>query len=433
MFILLALLVFGAMSMTVHAQGNSYYVARKGNNNNPGTEARPFKTIARGLQALQPGDTLYNMKGTYKEEMRNNIPSGESWSRPVTVRAYPGHRVIIKPKRGAHRPISFTGNMHHIIIEGLILDATNCLYEVIKIGGVDDPNQPSPHHIRIINNEIRNAGKRVKPRGQYKYFTAGIFTTGNAPGIEYIGNRIHHNGVTDYDHGIYHRSSHGLIEGNVIYNNKGSGIKVGCGAEAVNNIVRNNRVFDNNTAKGARGKKKQGRGIGVYSGSGTLVYNNVVWGAHHSGIDVTYGGNNARVFNNTVSINRGWGIIVGLGQGDQPTSANTIVRNNIVYQQRADKAAIHDFRGINTIIENNLTFGRNTDVSRSSGSSATIRNNLVGVNPQFLNLGSNNFLLASNSPAIDAGIALSEVPNDYNGVPRPQGRGHDIGAFEYRG
>jgi hypothetical protein len=42
-----------------------------------------------------------------------------------------------------------------------------------------------------------------------------------------------------------------------------------------------------------------------------------------------------------------------------------------------------------------------------------------------------NAYLQTGSPAIDAGITLSDVPIDYAGTPRPQGIRFDIGAFEY--
>jgi len=40
--------------------------------------------------------------------------------------------------------------------------------------------------------------------------------------------------------------------------------------------------------------------------------------------------------------------------------------------------------------------------------------------------------LTGNSPCIDAGMTLATVPEDYNGVKRPQDNGYDIGAFEYQ-
>jgi hypothetical protein len=35
------------------------------------------------------------------------------------------------------------------------------------------------------------------------------------------------------------------------------------------------------------------------------------------------------------------------------------------------------------------------------------------------------------SPAIDTGLTLPDVPNDYDGTARPQGIRFDIGAFEF--
>jgi hypothetical protein len=431
------LILLFALLVSTNAQvpaGITYYVATNGADTNVGTEAQPFKTLVKGVSVLKPGDMLLVKEGLYEEELRGNIPSGESWSRPVTLRAYPGHRVIIQPKAGAgaFRVIGFTGSQHHIIVDGFILDGTNVQYETIKISGNSDRTVPSPTYIRIMNNEIRNAGAATNSNGQYRYFSAGILTTGEANYIEYIHNVIHNNGVTDFDHGIYHTSSYSLIEGNVIYGNMGSGIKVGWGQNAVDNVVRNNIIFDNNAAQGADGKKKQGRGIGVYAGSGTLIYNNVIWGAHFIGIDVTYGGNNARVYNNTVLNNTGYGIAIGFGSDGSDTAANTTVKNNIVFQQ-SNFPAIFDSRGINTVVENNLTFGMNPDIDADAKTNTIMRNNFENVDPKFLDVTSRNFALQSSSPAIDKGIVIGEVPFDIANTQRPQGTGYDIGAYEFRG
>jgi hypothetical protein len=53
--------------------------------------------------------------------------------------------------------------------------------------------------------------------------------------------------------------------------------------------------------------------------------------------------------------------------------------------------------------------------------------------PAFVNAGAQDFRLQATSPAIDAGTRVNEVTVDYTGVPRPQGAGHDIGAYEYQG
>ena len=62
---------------------------------NPGTEARPWKTIRSGTQSLQPGDTLLIKAGTYRETV--NLTKSGTEAEPIRIRAYPGDegKVII--------------------------------------------------------------------------------------------------------------------------------------------------------------------------------------------------------------------------------------------------------------------------------------------------------------------------------------------------
>lgn len=444
LFLLALLLIIGIMLVSISALlwrtrqetialevliDGAYVVAPDGDDDNPGDIDAPFRTINRALEALHPGDLLLVRGGLYEEELRNTIPSGESWERPITLKAYPGEAVTIMPPPGAERVINIAGDKHHIIIDGFILDGTNTRYEVIKLSGIEDPAEPSPTYIRIMNNEIRNAGAAQSSQGRYEYFSAGILATGQSNYIEYLNNDIHNNGVTDFDHGLYHTSSFSLIEGNRVYNNKGSGIKIGWGQNARDNIIRSNIVYNNNTAEGDDGQKSQGRGIGVYAGTGNVVYNNIIWGHHHSAIDVTYGGHNTRVTNNTVHNNAGWGIVIGFGADGTQTAENTLVANNIVYQQ-TELPAIMDARGINTVIENNLTYGTDPHIDKDADTNTVIQNNLRDVNPLFVDAENFNFELQPDSPAINAGLTFDFVAMDFNHQARPVGE-YDIGAYEY--
>lgn len=65
-----------------------------------GSDAKPFPSIAAGLKAAQPGDSVVVRAGTYRESVR--LPSGEP-GRPVTLTAAAGQRVIVsgfEPIRG---------------------------------------------------------------------------------------------------------------------------------------------------------------------------------------------------------------------------------------------------------------------------------------------------------------------------------------------
>ena len=70
--------------------------AENASDENPGTEAAPWKTLARAATAeeLAPGDTVLIKTGVYRETMRIRV-SGEE-GRPITFAAAPGHRVVVK-------------------------------------------------------------------------------------------------------------------------------------------------------------------------------------------------------------------------------------------------------------------------------------------------------------------------------------------------
>jgi glyoxylase-like metal-dependent hydrolase (beta-lactamase superfamily II) len=51
-------------------------------------------------------------------------------------------------------------------------------------------------------------------------------------------------------------------------------------------------------------------------------------------------------------------------------------------------------------------------------------------NPRFANASGGDFHLRAGSPAGNVGSAAGTPPRDFDDVPRPQGAGHDIGAFE---
>ena len=360
-------------------QGSVYYVATDGDDLNPGTEIQPFRTIKRGISVLEPGDTLYVKSGTYTEEAIRTYPSGTSWDNPITIMAYPGSTVTLKPDSGSD-VLRFI-RCHYIIIDQFVLDGSNVDRNGIKI-------TTEAHHIRIQNSEVMGAPRQ------------GILITNDGPiNSDYnqiINLDVHHNGTTDFDHGLYIATSHNLVDRSSIHNNAGWGAhiyKEGCDDCANNNIVSNNAIYDN-ARVGARGS-----GIILSSGNGNLAYNNLVWG-NHRGIQVAYGVSDAKVYNNVVYANDGDGIYM------YSSSTNAVVRNNIVFQ--------------------------NGGTAISDGGSGTIQDhNLVDTDPLFVDASALDFHLQPTSPAIDTGVALSEVPDDFDGVSRPRGDGYDIGAFEF--
>ena len=137
--------------------GMTYFVATNGSDTNPGTQTQPFRTIARGVSVLTPGDTLYVTSGTYAESLINNIPGGTAWSTPVTVAAYPGQTVTIRPADGAQHALRLQGTAQAYIIDGFIIDGSNLSDDPIWLISGPGTVEAAAHHIRIQNCEITNS------------------------------------------------------------------------------------------------------------------------------------------------------------------------------------------------------------------------------------------------------------------------------------
>jgi hypothetical protein len=67
-----------------------------------------------------------------------------------------------------------------------------------------------------------------------------------------------------------------------------------------------------------------------------------------------------------------------------------------------------------------------------AGSHAPYPHDLWGIDPKFVDVAGKDLRLTPTSPLVDSGVELKQVRTDFIGVPRPQGAGYDIGAYEYK-
>jgi hypothetical protein len=76
----------------------TYYVdnnSAKADDNGPGTSARPFRTIGKAAQVLQPGERVVIASGTYRECVRP-VRGGTSPTQMISYEAAPGAKVVVK-------------------------------------------------------------------------------------------------------------------------------------------------------------------------------------------------------------------------------------------------------------------------------------------------------------------------------------------------
>lgn len=171
-------------------------------------------------------------------------------------------------------------------------------------------------------------------------------------------------------------------------------------------------------------------GIGTSGGTAWSVLMACAISPGGSGLPVI---NNFNFINNTVYAGNG-GAAWGIQLPDIGKASNITIRNNII-QGFAYYPVYSNLTGSATIdnlsVENNLFYGNISSNSYyhdgSLPTQSTVQNNITG-NPKYVTL-SNDYHLQSGSPAINAGLYISNVLTDYDNIPRSNPP--EIGAYEY--
>jgi hypothetical protein len=67
---------FGLLLMSMGSVGlaGTYYVSTGGNDENPGSEARPLRTIQKAADTVRAGDTILVRGGLYREAVVLRLP-----------------------------------------------------------------------------------------------------------------------------------------------------------------------------------------------------------------------------------------------------------------------------------------------------------------------------------------------------------------------
>jgi parallel beta-helix repeat protein len=271
-------------------------VATDGDNANPGSAESPFQTLQRGARALGAGDTLIVQGGTYDEGLNHVVPSGTSWSQPVTVQAAPGETVVLQAPARTDTLVYFEDNSQYIILDGFILDANHLATWAFIIGAAS--------HIRVENCEMKNARD------------SGMLVYGHSH--EFSNLDVHDNGASGLEHGLYLQGAQTRVESSRFYNHRGYGIHA-YGSGIDDNIFDSNLIYDNTSG-----------GMWVGTGVRNTVSNNTIW---DNGYGLILVSPDSTVDNNTIYNNygtpgdRGIGIVLlGSDEGVEITH-NTIYGN----------------------------------------------------------------------------------------------------------
>ena len=316
--------------------------------------------------------------------------------------AYMSERVVIRPALVSPFTVWFPRDSAYIELSGLTIDGENSTYELRTDGAysIRNPlttdNYAHGHHIRIVNNEIMHSGLGEDTGDP----GSCVLLAGDN---EFIGNHVHDCG----SYGVYAYFDKGLIEGNNIHDTGRYAIHLAASEHPAPNFwtIRNNKLYraGSGTHKPGGGEPLTSAAFVIDYGHNNNFYNNLIYDCSHGGVFVRGLAKNNLIANNTIYGNHEYGIKVG------PAGVNTPKDN---------------------LITNNIVWKNDSQIV-DSGTNTTLKANFLS-DPNVVDLPARNFRLRESSPAVDMGVALTEVPTSFDGTARPQGRGYDIGAYEFR-
>ncbi len=453
--------------LQAQSQPCTLHVSTLGSDANDGrSESGAFRTIQQAVNTAVPGDVVCVKTGVY-DGIRiypgGGIGRSGTPENPVVYRTFGDGPVTIDGNSGA----------------GIWLEASYLEFHRFKVTSSDEPS--------MWNIGIFLAGKDspcctgagtsyvlFKDMEVYGASEQGIL--GGPDDTDFINLHVHHNGKVWYtDQGYYLSGSRNRIIGNIIHDNASAGIQLwntSSDPERMPNhtLVSDNIIFANGftVSKTSDGQGSDQYGYGIVlggngpPGEGNVFQNNLLFANFPNGISIGKNMANTLVVNNTVV-----GNIYGIGI-DGFGNIGTVVRNNIVYDNsseavqawlQANRPALlgavdtsrhgpgRNLNAYNGPLSNfdgysldyNLWDPRlpfvwkgelyNTFAAYQSASNKEWHS-FVG-DPQLTNQLGNDFHLMPGSLAINAGTPEGAPSTDFEGNPRPQGAGYDIGAYEY--
>ena len=400
------------------ALADTFYIAPPptGDDANPGTLEAPWATLQHAADMVQAGDTVWVRAGSYQGA--HFTTSGTAEQR-IVLQTFPGEEVLIN----ADNPSTPDG----INLEG----ASFMTVEGFRVDGRTRAGIRAVlcEHVTLRNN-------RTDQNGVW-----GIFT-GFCDDLLIEGNTT--TGSID-EHGIYvsNSSDRPVIRGNLIYGNNANGIHmngdISLGGDGVisDALVENNIIYDNGVGGGS--------GINGDGLTNSMVRNNLIYNTHASGIslyqiDAGAPATGNKVYNNTVVVadDGRWALNI------QDGSTGNEVRNNVFYSHHSFRGAVNvsadslpGFSSNYNIMEDRFTTDDGSSVLTfaewQSQTGQDAQSAVSSPDALFLDPTNGDHHLRTDSPALDAGELLAEVPTDLEGQARPLGVTHDVGCYEGSG
>ena len=214
--------------------------------------------------------------------------------------------------------------------------------------------------------------------------------------------------------------AHPTIRGNIFEGNSQGGFGAAIGGNGSSPVIEKN-IFVNNSCDG----EYLSGVVSFVNGSSPLIRNNIFHDNNCRAINMTLPtGNAPQVINNTIVRNT-----AGIHVDRRVDTREQIFENNILAENGIGLEVVFGLDEYNPTWKNNLVYNNSTNYDGIADQ--TNINGNIAADPLFLDSQNYKFQLQQNSPARDAGLLFIAPTDDFNGIPRPQGNGIDMGAYEY--
>jgi len=420
----------------------AFYYVDAGNpdarDTNPGTEARPWKTIGKATSLLQPGDTLLIKAGIYREAVILRRSGTEA--KPIRIWAYPGDegKAIINAAelvtnwQKCTGPSDCAGNPHwnHIYytdVKRLVESHTDSAFAVRQVFQHGEllnraryPDTGWSYPTRVMDpRTVFSDSSLSKPDG---YFTGSVCHIKTAVWqldqidiVDYSGRTITLAGSPRYDistrFGYYITNVVGEIneEGEWAYDPSLKRLFIWPKDEIAADIEVTYRdycmrTYDDvfsNEVRGLAMHNAYRYGIWLYRASDMRIEDNTVEHSYEFGIYLQGTGgicNNNQILNNTVR----YSCYRGIGVND--TSSHNNIEGNYVYATGTDRFGgdLMNGRGIGIFISGPYTRVYNNMIDRTGYTSLYLHDDTLGREVSY------NYIT-------NVGLALSDGGGIYTG------------------